>query len=103
MNYVSLIKTIFLVFYEWHTNALNIYFLSLAGPHLQRTTTGMREAISTAERSVLIMSFLDSGDSQQSLCFSFKTSRAEIYTILSKTCEKLWEVLSSSYVHFPNS
>ena len=64
------------------------YLLSLVGPHLQRTTTRMREPISLAERLVLTLRFLASGDWQQSLCFSFRVSRAAICTILSETSEK---------------
>ena len=64
------------------------HLLSLVGPHLQRTTTKMREPISPAERLVLTLIFLASGDFQQSLCFSFRISRAAICTILSETCEK---------------
>ena len=63
------------------------HLLSLVGPHLQRTTTKMREPISPAER----------------LVFSFRISRAAICTILSETCEKLWEVLSPSYVRAPST
>ena len=77
--------------------------LSLVGPHLQRTTTKMREPISRAERLILTLRFLASGDSEESLCFSFRISRAAICTILSETCEKLWEVLSSSYVRTPST
>ena len=77
--------------------------LSLFGPHLQQTTTKMREPISPAERLVLTLRFLESGDSQQSLGFSFRISRAAICTMLSETCEKLWEVLSSSYVCAPST
>ena len=73
------------------------HLLSLVGPHLQRTTTKMRESISPAERLILTLKFLASGDSQKSLCFSFRISRAAICTFLSETCENLWEVLSSSY------
>ena len=63
----------------------------------------MREPISLAERLVLTLRFLASGDSQQSLCFSFRVSRAAICTILSETSEKLWEILSSSYVRVPST
>ena len=38
------------------------HLLSLVGPHLQRTTTKMREPISPAERLVLTLRFLASGD-----------------------------------------
>ena len=62
------------------------HLLSLVGPHLQRTTTKMREPIYPAERLVLTMRLLASGDSQQSPCFSFRISRAAICTILSETC-----------------
>ena len=77
--------------------------LSLVGPHLQRTTTKMREPISPAEKLVLTLRFLASGDSQQSLYLLFRISRAATCTILSETCEKLWEVLSSSYVRAPST
>ena len=79
------------------------HLLSLVGPHLQRTTTKMREPISPAERLVLTLRFLATGDSQQSLCFSFRISWAAICTILSETCEKIWQVLSSSYVRAPST
>ena len=70
------------------------HLLSLAGPHLQRATTKMREPISPAESLVLTLGFLASGHLQQSLCFSLRIGRAALCTILSETCEKLWEVLS---------
>ena len=38
------------------------HLLSLVGPHLQLTTTKMREPISSAERLVLRMRFLTSGE-----------------------------------------
>ena len=79
------------------------HLLSLVGPHLQRTTTRVREPISAAERLVLALRFFASGGSQQSLCFSFGISWAAICTILRKTCESLWEVLSSSCVRAPNT
>ena len=50
------------------------HLLSLVGPHLRRTRTIMGKPISAAERLVLTLRFLSSGDSQQSLCFSFRIS-----------------------------
>ena len=79
------------------------HLLSLVGPHLQRTTTQMREPISPVERLVLALRFLASGDSQQSLCLSFRISREAICIILSETCKKLWEVSSSSHVRTPST
>ena len=51
------------------------HLLSLVGPHLQQTTSKMREPISSTERLVLTLTFLAPGDSQQSLCFSVRISR----------------------------
>ena len=65
------------------------HLLSSVGPHLQQTTTKMRVPISPAERLVLTLRFLASGDHS--------------VFILSETCEKLWEVLSSSYVRAPST
>ena len=79
------------------------HLLSLIGTHLQRTRTRIRETISATERVALTQKFLVSGDSQQSLCFSFRICGAAIWTIQNETYEKLWEVLTSFYVRAPNT
>ena len=61
----------------------------------------MREPNSPAERLVLTLRVPASGDSQQS--FFIQNQSSSNCTILSETCEKLWEVSPSSYVRAPST
>ena len=62
MNYVYLINKEYFFRFVRMTPQRFEHLLSLVGPHLQRATTKMREPISPAERLVLTLRFLASGD-----------------------------------------
>ena len=51
----------------------------------------------------LTLRYLASGESQQSLSFSFRISRTAISNILADTCEKIWDCLCDIYVQPPRS
>ena len=74
------------------------YLLSIVGPKLQRQKTHLREPISPSERLTLSLQYLASGESQQSLSFSFRISRTAISNILADTCEKISDSLCDIYV-----
>ena len=77
--------------------------LSIVAPKLQRQKTHLREPISPSERLTLTLRYLASGESQQSLSFSFRISRTAISNILADTCEKVWDSLCDIYVQPPRS
>ena len=79
------------------------HLLSIVGPKLQRQKTHLREPISPSERLTLTLRYLASGESQQSLSFSFRISRTAISNILADTCEKIWDSLCDIYVQPPRS
>ena len=54
--------------------------------------------MSPSERLTLSLQYLVSGESQQSLSFSFRISRTAISNILADTCEKIWDSLCDIYV-----
>ena len=79
------------------------HLLSIVGPKLQRQKTHLREPISPSERLTLTLRYLASGESQQSLSFSFRISRTAISNILADTCEKIWDSLCDISVQPPRS
>ena len=70
------------------------HLLSLVGPPIKKTDTSFRKAIESAQRLALTLRFLASGDSQQSLTFSFRVSASTVSRIINETSAVIWEKLS---------
>ena len=75
---------------------------SLVGPSIKKTDTNFRKAIEPAQRLALTLRFLASGDSQQSLTFSFRISANTVSKIINETSVTIWEKLSE-YTRPPKS
>ena len=78
------------------------HLLSLVGPSIQKSDTNFRKSIPAAERLALTLRYLASGDSQQSLTFSFRISASTTSRILNETSAAIWENLTQ-YVKPPES
>ena len=79
------------------------HLLSLVGPRITKTNTRMREAISAAERLILTLWYLASGDDQQSLSFSYRIRRTSVSHIIKETLYAIWLALKDKYVGPPKS
>ena len=77
------------------------YILSLVSPLISRQTTKLREPISAAERLALTLRFLASGNSQQSMSFSYRVGRQTVSSIIKETCRAIWQVLNEKYLSAP--
>ena len=77
------------------------YILSLVSPLISRQTTKLREPISAAERLTLTLRFLASGNSQQSMSFSYRVGRQTVSSIIKETCRAIWQVLNEKYLSAP--
>ena len=73
------------------------------GPELQCQRANLHERISPSERLTLTFRWLASGESSQSLSFSFRINGNAISNILPDIFEKIWKMLSNTYVHAPSS
>ena len=62
------------------------HLLSLVGPLLAKRKCRSRKAISEAERLMITLRYLATGDSQQSHSFSFQMGRATVSKIIKETC-----------------
>ena len=75
--------------------------LSLVSPLISRQTTKLREPISAAERLAITLRFLASGNSQQSMSFSYRVGRQTVSSIIKETCHAIWQVLNEKYLSAP--
>ena len=77
--------------------------LTLVKPIIEKRDTKFRKPIPAAERLALTLRFLATGDSQQSLSFSFRIGKATVSKIISETCEAIYKVLKEKYLSAPET
>ncbi|XP_068122049.1 uncharacterized protein [Hyperolius riggenbachi] len=75
--------------------------LMLVSPLIRRQRTNMRMPVSPAERLLLTLRFLASGESFASLHYQFRLGRSTIHGIVHDTCRRIWEVLQPLYMPEP--
>ena len=75
----------------------------IVGPYMKIRCCRNREPIANAERLVLTLRYLASGDSQQSLSFNFRVSRSVVCNTIRETCQIIWQALSEEYMKPPRS
>ena len=63
--------------------------LTLVGPFIEKKPCRSRSSISEAERLMVTLRYLATGDSQQSLSFLFRIGRSTISNLLRETCEAI--------------
>ena len=74
--------------------------LTMVKPWVEKKDTSFRQAIPGDKRLALTLRFLASGDSQQSLSFSYRIGKATVSKIVSETCEVIFDVLKkTTYYH----
>ena len=74
------------------------HLLGLVSPLIAKKDTKMRAAISAEERLAVTLRFLATGDSQQSLSFSFRLGKTTVSNIIAETSEAIYEVLKDEYL-----
>ena len=75
--------------------------LSLVEPLKRKSDTRFRKATSACERLALTLKFLATGNSQQTLSYSFRIGRTNVSKIVSKTCEAIYSALKEKYLSYP--
>ena len=79
------------------------HLLSVVGPVLTKKSCRSRQTISAAERLMVTLRFLATGDSQQSQSFLFRIGRATVSHIVRETCAAIWTALQGQYVIAPKT
>eukprot|EP00795_Rhopilema_esculentum_P005730 gene5730-10984_t len=79
------------------------HLIQLVGPLIAKKKCNSRVPIPVAERIVITLRYLATGDSQQSQAFNFRVGRATISNIIRVTCCGIWNALSDTYLSAPES
>ena len=79
------------------------HLLSLVRPKIEKQDTHLRKAIKAEARLALTLQFLASGESQQSLSYSFRIGRTTVSQIVSETCSAIFHSLKEPYLKCPKS
>ena len=79
------------------------HLLSMVKPLIEKKDAKFRKCISATERLALTLRFLVTGDSQQSLRFSFRIGKATVSKIISETCDAIYTVLKDNYLSPPQN
>ena len=79
------------------------HLLSLVGPAITRQTTSFRQPIEADERLAIILRYLVTSDSMQTISFSYRVGHSTVCGIIDSTCDALWNVLSREYLRRPST
>ena len=79
------------------------HLLTLVAPLIEKRTTRFREPISARQRLALTLCFLATGESQQSLSFSYRIGKATVSKFVSETSLAIYNSLKQPYLKPPSS
>ena len=79
------------------------HLLSLVGPLVKRQDTRYREAIPPDERLAITLRYLVTGDSMQTISFSYCVGLSTVCGTIDTTCDALWTTLYSQYISRPST
>ena len=77
--------------------------LSLVGPSITRLRTNFRNPVSPGERLAVTLRFLATGDSMQTIAFSYRLGHSTVCNIIDDTCEAIWNVLCDKNLKKPST
>ena len=79
------------------------HLLGLVGPSIRRQDTYFRQAIPPGERLAITLRYLVTGDSMQTISFSYRVGHSTVSGIIDSTCDALWNVLLPQYMLRPTT
>ena len=93
------------MFFRYHrmTPSRFEHLFSLVKDRITKKDTRLRKAIPGRERLSLTLRFLATGESQQSLSFSYRIGRTTVSGIVSEVCHDIFESLKDDYLRAPET
>lgn len=77
--------------------------LSVVGPLIEKQPCRSRKPIPPAERLIVTLRYLATGEDQQTQSFYFRIGKATISNILRETLQAIWTALNGEYLSPPSS
>ncbi|PIO23178.1 hypothetical protein AB205_0203050, partial [Aquarana catesbeiana] len=91
-------------FFNYSRMSVNSFdeLLRLLGTRLENQNTTFRNSVEPAERLLVTLRYLATGNSFASLHYEFKLGKSTVSTIVRDTCIAIWEVLRHVVMRKPN-
>ncbi|XP_030761187.1 protein ANTAGONIST OF LIKE HETEROCHROMATIN PROTEIN 1-like [Sitophilus oryzae] len=70
--------------------------------NIAKCTTNWRKPIHTRERLAICLRYLATGDSHQTIAFSYRVGRSTVSKIVRNVCQEIWKTLQPKYLPSPN-
>ena len=77
--------------------------LTVVGPFIAKKPCRSMNSISEAERVMVTLRYLATGDSQQTRSFLFRIGKSMISNLLRETCKAIWLALKEKYLNVPST
>ncbi|XP_065837891.1 uncharacterized protein [Oscarella lobularis] len=79
------------------------HLLSLIGPCITKESTTFRNSVSPGERLAITLRYLATGDSMQTIAFSYRVGHSTVCNIIKHTCTAIWNTLRPLYIRTPTT
>ena len=79
------------------------HLLGLVGPLIKCQDTRCRQAILPDVRLAITLCYLVTGDSMQTISFSYRVGHSTVNGIIESTCQALWNALQPQYMPKPST
>ena len=106
-QYHSLVKELELFDREYFFKYLRMsperfeHLVKLVSPYIKKKECRSRKPLSPAERLVITLRFLATGDSQLSQAFNFRIGRSTACNVIKETCGGIWRAMNQKYLKAP--
>ena len=77
--------------------------VQLVAPCIAKKKCRSREPLFPAERLVVTIRYLATGDSQESQAFNFRLGKSTVCNVARVTCQGIWNALNTSFLKLPKS
>lgn len=67
-------------------------------PHIEKSNTNFRDAISAKDKLIITLRFLATGETYRSLMYSFRVSESTISLFVPEVCRAIYNVLKDDYL-----
>uniref|UniRef100_A0A182F8H5 DDE Tnp4 domain-containing protein n=1 Tax=Anopheles albimanus TaxID=7167 RepID=A0A182F8H5_ANOAL len=82
----------FFIYFRMSRNSFEDLF-NLLNSSITRQTTNLRTPIEPRERLAICLRYIATGDSFQTIAFSFRLGRSTVSAIVKEVCEAIWNIL----------
>ena len=80
-----------------------IHLLTLVREQIEKKDTAFRKSFPVAGWLAINLHYLESGETQQSLSYSYRIGRSTVSTVITEICKAIYTALKDRYLKSPSN